>query len=1140
MKKFRDYFEGITRILSRKTVRIMKLTFFLSIMTIVQLFATESYSQMTKLSLKLDEVKLSDALKEIENQSEFFFLYSPKLIDVERKVSINAESEPIREILSKIFDTNVSFAVYDRQIILSRNDLALSSNETQQPKIAGTVTDERGNPLPGVTVLVKGTTIGTLTDISGKFVILNPPADAIIIFSFVGMAVQEIKAGDLTNIDVILKEEAIGLDEVVVIGYGTQKKSDLTSSISSIKGKDVDVLAIKRADQAIQGMVAGVSVQNTDGAPGGNTIIRVRGSNSILGGNNALVVIDGVQGGNLDKINPSDIASIEVLKDASATAIYGARGANGVILLTTKQGIAGKPVISYSVTMGIQKLTKKLPVLSAGDYARNVNAVKALNNISGAVTPVFSDAEIAAYDQNGGTDWQGALYKTAPIQNHQLSISGGTENVKYYVSGGYLNQEGIVVNSGYKRYSFRSNVNATFNKWLSGGVILSVLKDDGKTPYFGGDSPSGALLNTTGSILLVPRWGAVVPVYDADGNYSQHPAGGWGPYDSWNPLASAKEIDPHNTNLSGTMNAHFDAKFLNDFTFSITAIGSNNIAKGSNFYNEKTKEGLPSGGKAGYGIISNYETMYTQGSAKLAFDKAFGESHINWIAVAEQSETHYSSSGLEASKFISTQTGLEDLAGAASVQVKSFASKRVLRSYLSRMNYSLLDRYLFTASFRADGSSVFGENNKWGYFPSASLAWKLSNEDYIRNLNLFSDLKLRTSVGVTGNQAISPYQTQASISSGANYPWDGGENTNVGFGLSRPANPNLKWETTTQTNLGLDMAFFKGRLTATVDVYKKITKNLLLYRPLPLSSGFSEMIDNVGSVENKGLEIEVGGTPVSGPLAWNTSFNLAINKNKVISIGDADYIPVGSGRGADNLTDALMRLYKDEPFGQMYGFGYLGTWKTSEVEEAAKYGALPGDPHNEDINHDDKVDTEDLKVIGNSMPKLSYGWHNTLTYKNFDIDALCQGVFGNKIFNETRIRLEAPGQANSPAILNRWTPENQNTDIPAYIDAQTRLDANLATNDFADGRSQRWVEDGDYFRLKNLSIGYRLTDKIISKLSIHSLRLYISATNVFIITKYSGYDPEVSSFNQSDAGVGIDYGNYPPSRVYSFGIDVSF
>jgi TonB-linked SusC/RagA family outer membrane protein len=1008
-----------------------------------------------------------------------------------------------------------------------------------QKAIAGKVTGkDDGKPLPGTTVVITGTLVSAVTDEAGNFSISVPAGAVKLNISHTGMKTLEVLIANQTNFNIVLETDVKSLGEVVVVGYGTQKKSDLTGAVSSVKGKDIDMLATKRVDQALQGRVAGVTVQNTDGAPGGNTVIRIRGSNSVLGGNNALVVIDGLQGGDLNKLNPSDVESVEVLKDASATAIYGSRGANGVLLVTTKRGKTGKPVINYSGSAGVQRISHKLDLLSSGDYARNINAVRMLDNNINTPVPIFTDAQIAAFDKNGGTDWQAAIYQQAFMQNHQLSISGGTEDVKYYVSGGYLDQNGILINSGYKRYSFRTNLNATINKWLNGGVNIASVKDDGKSPAFGGESGENLILQ--GAVIVAPRWGAVNPIYNPDGTYFKHPAN-FGPADTWNPVASAKEVDPSVKSVNNTVKAYFDIKFFEGLTLEVSGFANVVNGKESKFYNEKTKQGLPVDGKGGLGYLYNSQYEYYQDAANLTYDKTFKVHHLTVMAVAEQSTGQANSSSLTASRFTATQNGLNDLSSAGLVINTSTANKRTLRSYLGRVNYALMDKYLLTVSYRADASSVFGENNKWGYFPSASVAWKLSEEKFIKNIHSISQLKLRASAGTTGNQGIDPYQSLASITSNQNYPYNGGTSTNNGFGLTNPANPNLKWESTMQVNLGLDLEMFKGRLNATVDVYQKKTTNLLLYRQLPLSSGFTNIIDNLGSTQNKGLEIAVGGTPLAGSLKWTTGFNITFNRSKVISLGEDQTIPYITSSGGYGLDKPLMNLVVGQPFGQMYGWGYEGTWGTKDAAQAKTYGQLPGDPHYTDLNKDGVIDINDIKVIGNALPKFVYGWNNRFSYQRFDLSILIQGVYGNNIFNQTRIRLESPSEANSKNILNRWTETNQNTNVPAYIDGKTRATANLTSQIYdVDGRVGRWVEDGTYMRLKNITLGYNAPAALISRLAIKDLRAYISATNLFTITKYSGYDPEVSSYNLSDAQRGVDFGNYPSSRIFTFGFDISF
>ncbi|WP_119081228.1 SusC/RagA family TonB-linked outer membrane protein [Chitinophaga alhagiae] len=1016
----------------------------------------------------------------------------------------------------------------------------ISAQAQDAKKITGAVYSENGTGMPGVTVTEVGTSNFVLTDEKGNFSITISANDPVLHFTSVGYIAHKQKVGNAHTVSVTMVADNVKLNEVVVTGYGTQKRSDLTGAISTVTGNDIEKLSAKRVDQALQGRASGVAVQNTDGAPGGKTVIRIRGSNSVLGGNNALVVVDGLQGGDISKINPADIQSVEILKDASATAIYGSRGANGVILITTRKGSVGKPSIDYSAGVGVQRISRWLDLLDAGEYARNINAVRALDNAGGNVpTPVFTEEAISAFDKNGGTDWQKAIYRDAVIQNHQLSISGGSQSVKYFLSGGYLNQDGILLNSGYKRYALRSNVDVTFNKWLSGGINLYAVKDEGQSPAFGGESGEDDL-TLQGAVIVAPLWGAVNPVYNADGSYFRHPAN-FGPRDTWNPVASAKEVMPSVKSTNNNANLFFNIDLPGGLKLNLSGFANVSHTNDSKFYNEKTKEGLPVDGKSGMGhqAISSYE--YYQSSANLTYDKTFGDHHLNITAVAEQSSSQFRVASLSASRFTSTVNGLDNLASAEQVINSSSGDKRVLRSYLGRVNYSLKDKYLLTVSYRMDGSSVFGSNNKWGYFPSASLAWKLSEERFIKDLGVFSLLKIRGSYGLTGNQAIDPYQSLATVSSGLNYPWNGGSATNTGFGLTNPPNPNLKWESTRQTNIGLDAGLFDGRIAAIINVYRKKTDDLLLYRQLATSSGYNVIIDNAGATENKGLEIELSGSPLAGELKWNTGFNISFNRNKVISLGDNERIPYIVSSGGYDLNNPLMYLVVGEPFGQMYGWGYEGVWSSADAKAAQQFGQLPGDPRYTDTNNDGKIDIDDLKVIGNSQPKFTYGWHNKLSYKNFELDFLIQGAYGNNIFNQIRIGLEAPYKATSKAILNRWTINNQDTDVPAYIDAATRNAAGLASQVFGmDSRTGRWVEDGSYLRLKMVSLAYAVKAGLLDRIGLKNFRAQASATNLFTLTKYSGYDPEVSSYNASDAMSGVDFGNYPTSVTVSLGINCSF
>ncbi len=1013
-------------------------------------------------------------------------------------------------------------------------------NSAIQKVVSGKVTDEKGTSLPGATVQFKGTNVGTTTDADGRYKLTVPDNAEVLVVSFVGYITQEIPVANASTIDVLLVEDILTLSEVVVVGYGTQKKSDITGAISSVKGAELNVLPMQRVDQALQGRAAGVLVLNTAGAPGAETTVRVRGMNSINGGNNALIVIDGLQGGTLNSLNPNDIESIEILKDASATAIYGSRGANGVILITTKGGKKGKPIIDYSFNYGTQTIRKKLELMNAADYAITRNAYKATDNASGEPVPIFTDERIQELEENGGTDWQDEIYRTAPLINHQLTISGGTDNLNYMVSGGYLDQSGILVNSSYKRFSLRTNLTANITKKLSFGLNWAASRESGNSPTYGGEPISyfGQAVNTA------PRWDPTTPPYDENGNYSRHPLG-YGAYDTWNPLASAKEVDIDNVTIRNNINIFLEYKIVEGLKLKITGGGIIENQNNKTYYNSKTFEGKPVGGYVGYGLMEGSFTTFYQNSNILTYDKDFGaKHHLTVMAVAEQQFSRYESSGLVASRFTVDQTGINDLGGAEQIDSKySNVTERALNSYLGRINYSFANKYLLTISYRADGSSVFGKNNKWGYFPSGSLAWKMTEEPFIQNMNFFSELKLRGSYGVIGNQAIPPYKTIASMGSGYNYPYNGNDGTDLGFVISNPENPNLKWESTTQSNVGLDVGVFKGRLNATIDIYKKTTNDLLLNRTLPGYSGFSSILSNVGIVENKGLELSISGDPLVKSLKWNSGFNISWNRNEVLDLGEASRIDVKTPSGGYSIRNAFMQLRVGEPFGQIYGYGYEGTWKTAEEAEAAAFGQLPGDPKYTDANKDGKINSLDIINIGNTIPDFIFGWSNRLTYHNFELTFLIQGSKGNDIFNQGRIRLESPYEGTSIQMLDRWTEDNQDTDVPAFIDAVTRQNAGLVSKVSLGsdaGRLQRYVEDGSYVRLKNVSLGYFIPTSLISKIGITKLKAYVSGTNLITLTNYTGYDPEVSSYNSNDAQIGVDLSNYPTSRTITFGIDVTF
>jgi len=1012
----------------------------------------------------------------------------------------------------------------------------------QQVKVSGTITDATtGEGLAGVNVVLEGSTIGVMTDKNGKYSLGVPNLSGALKISCIGYTTQTVPINGMTVIDIALTAEVQALVEVVVTGYGTVRKSDVTGSVSSIKTEQLLQLPTQRVDQAIQGRATGVFILNTDGSPGGNTLIRIRGNNSINGGNDPLIIVDGLQGANINQLNPNDIASMEILKDASATAIYGSRGANGVILISTKLGKLGKPVIDAGYSVGIQNLARKLPVMDAASFAKYNNFYQSFQT-QGGQTPkyYFTDADIAYYEKNGGTDWQDEIYKTGVMQNANLAISGATDRLKYMVSTAYLDHKGILLASAYNRLSLRANLAADITKWVDFGLNYSYTSEKYKSPPFNSDQ---------GDVLFQPindavRWAPTEPVYDANGNYWRHRPG-YGAYDTWNPVATALETKIENPTFQNNINLFLNFKPMKGLSLKIMGGGTFSNAYNSKYENTKTRNGFAMNG---VGTINNsFYNMY-QNTNILTYDNTFGVHHITFTGVVEDIFSTSTGSSMRGQDFLVDQLGTDNMDGAKSVSVDSWRSKRALVSFMGRINYGLFDKYLITLSYRADGSSVFGENNKWGYFPSGSLAWRISQENFLKDSPVVSDLKLRVSYGITGNQAIGPYGSLARLGSWFRYPYNNGSNLDIGFGISDIANPNLKWESTSQSDIGIDVSLFKGRFTSTIDVYRKVTKDLLMPRQLPGYVGVSSVIDNIGSIENKGIEILIGGDPFFGKFRWNTSFNITINRNKVLDLGPGvDRIGYTPTSGGYNLGSDYMFLEVGQSFGLMRGWKYLGLWRADEDAEARSYGQLPGDPKYADISGpngvpDGQVDGLDKTTIGHGYPKFTYGWTNLFTYKNVELSFLITGSYGNDLFNTLRIRRETY-EATDPKVWNYWTPTNQNTDVPAlydgkYVEDQLLVNKYIFKN--SGGATSRWVEDASFVRLKTITLAYNFEPDLLKKIGFSKARLYFTGTNLLTLTKYTGYDPEIAAYPGNDATIGVDLSVYPTARMYTFGVDFTF
>jgi TonB-linked SusC/RagA family outer membrane protein len=1060
-----------------------------------------SYAQITRLSLDVRNSTVKEVLQQIEQKSEFYFLYNSELIDVQRKVDLSVNNEKIDAILAQLFlGDKVDVLVRDRHIVLT----PVSESATQQQRqIRGKVTTPAGETLPGVAVIVKGTTIGVTTDNNGEFSLSLPADGKVLVFSFVGKKKQEVNIDGRNSVNVKLEDENISLDEVVAIGYGTMKKSDLTGSLSSITSKAIQEHPMTDFSQVLQGRSAGVSVINATGSPGQAPRIRIRGANSINGSNDPLYIIDGIPGGS--DVNPLDIKSVEILKDASATAIYGSRGANGVILITTIRGDANAPKIVLSSNVGVSTIGKRYSMLKAGEYATLVNQIEGFT----AYTP----AEIAAFGQSQGTDWQNEVFSNGLTQNHNASISGGSGKVRYLFSGNYVSEVGTLENTNREKSSFRANINTDFSDRLTLSVDLTASMGTRLNPDLG---IGGGKLNP---ILQALMWSPTEKVYNADGTYTN--ADTYGSLGR-NPVMCEKEAYVHNKGAGFGINSNLKYKITNDLNF-VT-----NISVGkSNGYNRSftSKYFSPSNPSL---ELNSGDSFGWQLQTLLNYSKKFYENH-NVAVTAGFEESAY-----EGRNMYLAANGVDspaaDISLSTSQRVGQSYGNGGLRSYFGRLNYNYASKYYLTATYRADGSSVFKEENRFSYFPSVGLSWVLSEEAFIKNLDLFDRLKLRGSWGTTGNQSGISGTSKLSNLGTKSYDW--GTRTNYpGTEPSTPANTSLRWERTTQKDFGIDATFMKNKLNISIDYFMKETTGVILYKPLPKYDGGYSITQNLGQVDNKGFELTADYQAVSkNGFEWSIGFNLSTVRNNVVNLGVDKRLLMG-GYGSGMLSTNAFVLEPGHPLGSFWGVNYLGIWQTSEAAQALLFGNKPGDSKYEDLNGDHVINFSDYQITGDANPDYSFGINNTFNYKNFTFNVLIEGVQGRQVLNTMyAIGVLPVGDARTVTIkdgADAWTASNPNAAFPS-LSSVTNVN-NL--------QASRWLEDGSFVKVRNISLAYNFP-KSFTKFA--DVRLSVSGQNLFTFTKYKGYDPEVSSSGTLDTEAGIDFGAYPTPRLITTGIAITF
>ena len=1100
-----------------KLLLIMKLTFLLTVVCFLQTSATV-YSQATKFNFEMKNQRIQDVLREIEKNSEFRFFYQREQVDVEQIVALNITDKTVEEILPELFKgQEVVFDVRQDNLILIKPEQGAIESSTefyaQQKSVSGKVTDTNNQPLPGVTVVIKGTAQGTVTNADGSYSLSNIPSDATLTFSFVGMKSQDFVVGSQTNIDVTMEAETIGLDEVVAIGYGTVKKSDMTGSISSISADEIIQGPATSVSRAIQGKSAGVRVTQKTGRPGDEVIIRVRGGNSLSGGNDPLYVVDGFPVDRLGAdFNPEDVASMEILKDASATAIYGSRGANGVVLITTKRGQDGKGKISYHGYYGVQSLRKKIDLLDKSEYVAMQNEIATKEGGT-----ILTPDQIAKLPDN---DWQDLSYRNAMMQSHQLEASGGTQKARIFTSLNYMDQEGILNGSDYNRLGIRVNGDSQINEKLNVKANIGFARTIDNNGNFAADGWGAIPFQ---SIVMPPT----DPIFDESGKYTVFKGTPWG---GTNPVGY-QLMDMNKTTLNRVIsNVDFNFNIIKGLDLKISAGVDFNNATNDTY----SDIGLVNGGTGtGMGSKSMSKSYTLVNENILNYTKTFNQNNrISALAgFSYQENVSDNISSGTYSGFVSDVFENNNLQSAKNTRpVNTGYSDAKLISYIGRINYALKERYLLTLTGRYDGSSKFGADNKFAFFPSAALAWRMSEEDFIKQLEWISNLKVRASLGQAGNQAISPYQTLDRLTT--NVPVFG-TGQKVGFVASGFSNQGLRWETTTQADLGLDLSILENRVGLVLDFYKKNTTDLLYNASLPPSSGYSSSIRNVGEIENKGFEFELSYRNLEGAIRWNTSLNMSFNRGKVVDLGTDNNgntikridSPIGGGN--------WFPLWLNEAPSQLYGFVIEGIYQ-SDAEAAIEPGKKAGDYKIKDLKPDGVINGDDQTLLSHLEPKFVFGMNNEISYKNFDLSFLIVGSYGNDIVNEFNKYYTALGgkwNVTKEAWNNRWTgPGSQGT----YAAASSNSTSYITFG----SPSTLWVEDGSYLRLKDIKLAYTIPATVLNRIKIENVTVYVSGSNLITWTNYPHYDPEASWTSSSVNG--WDRGVYPSAKAVMGGIQVTF
>ncbi|MEJ1239170.1 TonB-dependent receptor [Chryseolinea sp. T2] len=996
----------------------------------------------------------------------------------------------------------------------------------QQKIVTGTVQDDTGAPLPGAAVFIRSSNISTITDAEGRFSLsAEHKLPFTLAVSFVGHRSYELEIYEIPDepVAVTLLSGDL-LDEVVVIGYGVQRKREVTGAIASVSGKDFNKGLVQAADQLFAGRVTGVQITQSSNQPGGGSTIRIRGANSINASNEPLYVIDGLPINNqsvtpgaatvndpaprnpLNSLNPNDIESVEVLKDASATAIYGSRGANGVIIITTKKGGADRLNVDYSVSTGVSQVASEVKVLNADQYMAFLNDIRADQNQA----PEFTEEQIA---NSASTDWQKEVFRTAGFQNHQLTLSGGRDNLSFYSGFNYVDQDGNVLNSGIKKYIARINVAYQGEKFNMGVNLNSSLVKD----QF---APSGVSINESAGVIYSSLYqDPTLPVYNADGTYGITRI-----VNLENPYALTQEVNDNASTLRIFGNVFGEYHFTPEFSAKLNLGTDLQQSRRDAYVSRLLKRGE---GTRGIADVRSNEGGNNLIELTARYNKTIGEHQFEILGGYTYQEFEYRTLTAGAQNFPLDALQTDNLAAGAqnTFTLATNHTRNQLQSYLGRVNYNYRERYLLTASIRADGSSRFGANNKFGYFPSAAIGWRLSEESFLLPVKVLSELKLRLSYGQTGSQEIGDYNSQILFGPQGTAVLGGA--SQVGISAIQLPNPDLKWETTSQFNAGIDFGFFDGRLTGAIDYFVKNTDDLLLNLPIPRTTGFSTKLTNIGSMKNSGFELSLTSqNVVNKNFEWSTTFNISTVKNEVTGIGDLPFILGGSAGFISDFT--IIR--KGDPLNSYYGYVVDGVFQLDDdIASSAQPLARPGEYKYKDVNNDGRINADDRTILGSPFPNYTFGFNNDFKYGPFTLAIFFQGVQGGTIFNMNRTESENPISFRRNrleiAYTDRWTPENPTNANSSSVPVAVSYASNV---------NSRAVEDASYIRLRSVQLGFHVP--IPERWKVRSAQLFVTGQNLFTITDYTGYDPEVSAFGTSN--VRADFNAYPLTRTFSIGATI--